>query len=55
VKQHLLVCALHEENLFVLTIAQAGMDLPDRISELEPTLQQEADLLHRALLASRGS
>ena len=53
VKQHFLVCALEKENLFVLTVIHGAMDLPERMSELEPALQQEADILHRALLARR--
>lgn len=53
VRRHFLVCALGGQNVFVLAVFHGSMDLPDRISELEPSLQQEADILHRALLASR--
>jgi toxin ParE1/3/4 len=53
VRRHFLVCTLEEQNVYVLAVINGSMDLPERISELEPTLQREADILHRAFLASR--
>ena len=53
VKHHFLVCALEDRNVYVLAVIYGSMDLPDRIAELEPSLQQEADILHGAFLASR--
>lgn len=53
VKQHFLVCALEGENVYVLTVVHGSMDLPERVAELEPTLEREAATLHRSFLAGR--
>jgi toxin ParE1/3/4 len=55
VGNHFLVCALVGENVYVLTVKHGVMDLPERVRELEPTLRQEAEILHRAFLRSLGS
>lgn len=50
VRQHFLVCALFRDNVYVLAVKHATMDLPNRITELEPQLLQETELLHRSFL-----
>lgn len=52
VEKHFLVCALVEENIYVLTVKHGAMDLPERIGELEPLLRREAEIMHRAFLDS---
>ena len=52
VKRHFLVCALVENNIYLLAVRHGNLDLPNRLAELEPTLLQEADILHRAFLAN---
>lgn len=49
IREHFLVCTKLKDFLFVLTIKHGEMDLPTRLGELEPTLVQEADLLHKRL------
>lgn len=48
VRQHQLVFAVFDESLFLLTVKHGAMDLPNRIAELEPSLTEEAELLHQA-------
>ena len=48
VKQHFLVCALFDQDIYVLTVKHGAMDLPNRIQELEPQLLIEAEMLHKA-------
>lgn len=50
VREHFLVCAKFESTIVVLNVAHGSMDLPTRISELEPQLLQEAEMLYRASL-----
>ncbi len=52
VREHFLVCVELKDFLLVLTIKHGQMDLPIRISDLEPALIQEADLLHKRLLGT---
>ncbi len=52
VREHFLVCTKLKDVLYVLTIKHGQMDLPTRLGELEPTLVQEADLLHQRLVAT---
>ena len=52
VREHFLVCTRLKDVLFVLTIKHGQMDLPTRLRELEPTLAQEADLLHQRLVTA---
>lgn len=52
VREHFLICTELEGVLVILTIKHGQMDLPSRILELEPTLLQEADLLHQRLEAA---
>ena len=52
VREHFLVCIKLKDVLLVLTIKHGEMDLPNRVLELEPTLLQEADLLHQRLVVA---
>jgi len=52
VRRHYLVCSTIENNIYLVTVKHVGMDLPNRLVELEPRLLEEADLLHKAFLAS---
>jgi len=52
VREHFLVCTKLKNVLLVLTIKHGQMDLPHRIGELEPTLVQEAAVLHQRLVAA---
>lgn len=53
VREHFLVCVELKDVLLILTIKHGQTDLPSRIAELEPTLIEEASLLHQTLLASQ--
>lgn len=53
--EHILVCTRQAETLIVLTVKHVQMDIPSRISELEPTLLQEAEILYFRLTGSSGS
>lgn len=48
-REHVLVCDVIEDNIYVLTISHTKMDLPTRLLELEPQLLHESDLLHRRI------
>lgn len=51
VRRHYLVCSLVEENVYLVTVKHGSLDLPNRLAELEPTLLEETDLLHKTFLA----
>lgn len=53
VREHLLVCDVVEENVYVLAIRHGVMDLPNRIAELEPQLVHEARFLHDRITGKR--
>jgi toxin ParE1/3/4 len=50
VRNHYLICTRVKDVVIVLTIKHCQMDLPERLNELEPSLQQEAELLYKRLL-----
>ena len=50
VRRHYLVCSLVEGNIYLLAVKHGSLDLPSRLAELEPTLLEETDLLHKAFL-----
>jgi len=52
VNQHYLLCAVIESVIYVVTIQHGSMDIPNRLLELEPTLQREVEILHDAFLCS---
>ena len=49
VREHLLVCDVIGDDIFVLALCAAVMDLPNRVAELEPQLIHEAELLARKI------
>ena len=51
VRRHYLVCSLVGDNIYLVTVKHGSLDLPNRLAELEPSLLEETDLLHRAFLA----
>jgi plasmid stabilization system protein ParE len=53
VRQHFLVCAAYDNSIFVLTVKHGAMDLPERLAELEPQLNQEAEFLHKASIKGK--
>jgi plasmid stabilization system protein ParE len=50
VNQHYLICVVIEPVLYVVTIQHGSMDIPNRLLELEPTLQREVEVLHATFL-----
>jgi toxin ParE1/3/4 len=54
VARHFLVCSVIEDNVYLVTVKHGSLDLPNRLAELEPTLKEETDLLHKAFIASRA-
>jgi len=52
VREHVLVCDVIDEDVYILTIRHAKMDLHRRIAELEPQLLDEAEYLHQRIVAS---
>jgi len=53
VREHVLICDVVGDRIFVLAVRHAVMDLPRRIAELEPQLIHEAELL-ASQIAERG-
>ena len=53
VNKHLLVCDIQPKSIFVLTVLNATMDIPQRLLELEPTLKLEVEMLHEQLAKSK--
>jgi len=51
VREHVLLCDVIGERIFVLTLRHAVMDLPRRLAELEPQLIHEAALFARQIAA----
>jgi toxin ParE1/3/4 len=49
VNKHLLVCDVQPGAIFVLTVMHASMDIPEVLTELEPTLKLEVEMLHQQL------
>ena len=49
VNKHLLVCDIQPKAIFVLTVMHANMDIPERLTQMEPTLKLEAEMLHLQL------
>jgi toxin ParE1/3/4 len=50
VERHFLICSLVENNIYLLAVKHGNLDLPSRLAELEPTLLEETELLHRAFM-----
>ena len=53
VKQHWLVCDLIDDRIFVLTVKHGSVDMPARLAELEPQLQQEVAVVRRRINKQR--
>jgi toxin ParE1/3/4 len=49
VNKHLLVCDVQPRAIIVLTVIHTSRDIPARLSEMEPTLAAEVELLRRKL------
>ena len=50
VNQHYLICTVIEPVIYVVTVKHGTMDIPNRLLELEPTLQREVEIMHAAFL-----
>ena len=53
VREHVLICDVIGDRVFVLAMRHAVMDLPRRLAELEPQLIHEAELLARRIEGTR--
>jgi plasmid stabilization system protein ParE len=53
-KRHLLICTQREQRIYVLAVRHGAMDLPTRVAELEPTLIEEAEMLHQTFLKRKS-
>jgi toxin ParE1/3/4 len=51
VREHVLLCDVIGDRIFVLALRHAVMDLPRRLAELEPQLIHEAELFARQIAA----
>ena len=51
VRENMLVCDVVGDRIYVLSLFYGGMDLPERVAEMEPQLVLEAERLHRNLKA----
>ena len=49
VNKHLFVCDSRPESTVLLTVVHASMDIPARLSELQPSLAAEVEILHGKL------
>ena len=49
VKEHFLFCTLLDNQIFVLTIQHTSMDIRQRLLVYEPTLLEEARMLHEQI------
>jgi len=54
IREHVLVCDVIGGDVFVLAVMHASMDLPERIAELEPRLEEEARFLHDRIVKEQG-
>lgn len=49
-EKHLMIADFNDgEHIIVLTLIHASKDIPSQLSELEPTLMAETELMHRQL------
>lgn len=53
VREHVLICDVIGDRIFVLAVRHAVMDLPSRIAELEPQLIHEAEIMARQIEGER--
>lgn len=53
VREHVLICDVIGDRIFVLAVRHAVMDLPSRLAELEPQLIHEAEIMARQIGSER--
>ena len=53
VNKHLLVCDVQVRSIYVLTVINANMDIPEHLNQLEPTLKLEVEMLHQQLAKAK--
>lgn len=53
VNKHVFVCDMLPGGIYLLTVLHGSMDIPSRLHDLAPTLELEAELLHRKLQQSK--
>ncbi len=53
VREHVPICDVIHEDVYVLAVRHGAMDLSRRLAELEPQLVQEVELLRDRILGSR--
>ena len=53
VREHILVCDVIGDDIIVLALRAAVIDMPNRIAELEPQLVHEAELMARQIEKDR--
>lgn len=49
VRQHYLICDIIDQDIYVLTVRHVSMNLLERLQELEPELDNEAEILRNRL------
>jgi plasmid stabilization system protein ParE len=49
IRKHFLVCDFRDHAILALTVIHTSMDIPTRLTELEPRLAAEAEFLHNKL------
>ena len=49
VHKHLFICDAQPRSTVVLTVIHSSMDIPSRLAELQPTMAEEVEMLHRRL------
>jgi plasmid stabilization system protein ParE len=54
IREHVLVCDLVDEDVYVLAVRHCAMDLARGTAELEPSLVEEVEMLHQRVVASAG-
>ena len=50
VREHVLICDVIGDRIFVLAVRHAVMDLPQRLAELEPLLAHESELMAQQIV-----
>ncbi len=55
VNKHLLICDAQPGSIIVLTVVHASRDIPSLLSQLQPTLAGEVDVLHRQARKALGA
>ena len=52
IRQHMLVCDVRDETIYVFAVIHTAMNIHDRLADLEPTFAREVEILHRRLWRS---